>query len=237
MEITGREAARRISERHLLSRRESQRVVSAGLVGPGRRLGSALLYDADAVDELVSRPMCATQVLDRWMPFVGRLCRWRRVDVCRTWQEQSETARGGWYLTTFTLMQARNGYTPGRCAFVGTIGGFAAFAADIVGVRQHHGPFSLTPGRPRPPCDFDLEPPGDWWDEMQASWIPMKNGATSCMWGQPTSSPLTLGGRPIDWLRADALDRARQAEEAERTSSTWALRDAAARAGRPRDPR
>jgi hypothetical protein len=222
MEITAREAARRLGERHRLSRDLARRVLTAGLAGPARRTPGALLYDEQALEALMDRPLCDRWDLDHWRPLIVRLGRERRFHADDSWEQTAAVTRTGWYLTgrVHSALRAR---PSGRLPLVATLGGFLVFAADIVAARLDDGPFTPTRTRPHPTSSFDLEPPDYWWGDLEGSWLPINNGPTWTLWGAPTSTPR------IDSLRADVADQRRRLEIAEMTTSTWSRRAAAAR--------
>jgi hypothetical protein len=225
MEITAREAARRLEARHRLSRDLARRVLAAGLAGSGRRTTGALLFEEAAVAALLDRPMCERWLLDQWRPLILRLGRGRAFQVADGWEQQAATTRSGWYLTG-RVHQALRTRPSGRHPVVATLGGFLVFGADLVGTRLDDGPFTPTRSRPHPSSTLDLEPPMYWWGDFEGSWLPINNGPTWTLWGAPTSTPR------IDSLRANVADQRRRLEIAEMTTSTWARRAEAARADR-----
>lgn len=165
MEISAREAARRIHDRHLLSRDQARRVLDAGLAGPARRTAGKLLYDADRVEALLARPMCSEEVLDRIRPFVARLGRGRSIDLRATWTEQADAARHGWRLPPLTrvALLRLGALGPGRHPFVAALGGWVVLGAEIVGWTVDDQP---APRRSALLCSFVLEKPGGWYDEV-----------------------------------------------------------------------
>jgi len=230
MEITAREAARRMQERHRLSRDVARRVLASGLAGPGRRVPGAVLFDEETVEALLDRRMCERWLLDWYKPLIVRLGRERELTVTDEWSAQAAVAGSGWYVT-WRVKQAMSDRPRKRLPLIATIGGFVAFGGDIVSVREDEGPFTRTRARAHPTSTFELEPPALWWGDLEDTWLPIRNGPTWSLWDERYTTPR------LDPLRADPDRQIRDWEIADRTTSTWALRAAAARAARPPDPR
>lgn len=226
MEVTTTEAVRHIWERHLVAQVEARRVLSAGLAGPGRRVGSSVRYDADALARLLDRPRCQETVLDDVRPLIARLGRDRDVHVDRGWDEVAEAVRGGWYLPRLmTLMlMAKSSLGPRRAPFVATIASWVVFGGEIVSARfetqqvetqqletQQVGrpPDTRLPGnRSAPRRTFVIEPPGPWFDRIKDTWLPLERGPTLTLWGAPT---LTDDG--ADPLAADYQEQVERMEQ------------------------
>lgn len=200
MEINGREAARRIGERHLLSRDQARRVLASGLAGPARRTKGVVLYDADRVEALLARPMCAYETLDRIRPFIARLGRGRSLDLGATWAEQADVARRGWRLPLLTgvMLRRLGSLGPDRHPFVATLGGWVVLGAEITGWSVDDQP---TPRRSALRCSFHLEEPGDWYDALADTWLPLENGAAWTLWGAPTMTPSKFDSLDMDYER------------------------------------
>lgn len=207
MDITQREAARRLGERHRLSRDQARRVLAAGLAGEPRRIGAALLYDADALDRLMDRPMCERKVLDHWRPLIVRLGCGRVFRIADDWAQQATAVAGGWRLSS-DVERAWLERPSRRLPLVAVLGGFVVFGADVVGTGAER---------------LELEQPGPCWGDVEGSWLPIKNGPAWTLWGAPPMA------REIDWLRADIADQMRRLRHRDETTSTWARRAAAAR--------
>lgn len=233
MEITEREAARRLAERHLISRDQARRVLIAGLAGPARRYGRASLYQEDHVGALLDRPMCCTATLDAVRPFIVRIGRRRSFDVTLPWERQAEVVRCHWYVPRITIvtMAARSPLGPDRQPFVATLGGFVVFGGDVTGSTFDSGQVANLRSRNIPYRSFDLERPGAWYDDLRDTWLPLHNGAAWTLWGAATTTPSRL-----DSLRSDYDEQVAAAADAARTARPM-LRAAAARAARPQGRR
>ncbi|MER7300320.1 hypothetical protein ABTX24_11740 [Nocardioides sp. NPDC127514] len=201
MWITTTEAVLRLADVHLLGEAQAKRVLRAGLAGPRHRVGSAYFYENERFEELLARPRCSDEVLDRWRPFIARIGRQRPLDLKATWEEQAAVVAGDWHLPLLTAFQiaARK-----PLPLVATLGAWAVFTADLVGLKR---------------SDLRLEPPGDWAADFTNTWLPIENGPTWTMWGAPvTTAP-----------RADPLSAHYQAQvmaerERRELSSTARLR-------------
>lgn len=147
MWISTSDAVARLAEVHLLGENQAKRVLRAGLAGPRHRVGSAYFYDVARLDELLARPRCGEEPLDRWRPFIARIGRQRPIDLGGTWEEQAEVIATGWHLPLLTAFQI-SARTP--MPLVATLGAWAVFAADLVGLNK---------------ADLRLEPPGRWAEE------------------------------------------------------------------------
>ena len=233
MEITAREAARRIGERHLLSRDQARRVLAAGLAGPGRRTASALLFKEESVEALLARPMCDRDTLDELRPFIARLGRQRSLTLEQSWAQQAAVAGTGWRLPALTRValrlpgQARHGRHP----FIATLGGWVVLGAEITGWSID--PTQRAPRRSAPICSFDLTPPGRWYAAVAETWLPIENGAAWTLWGATTTTPSKLDSLSMDYHKQIQAAVLRALAEPPRS----VLRASAARATRPPDRR
>ncbi|OIJ26352.1 hypothetical protein [Nocardioides luteus] len=171
MWISTQDAVARLARVHLLGENQAKRVLRAGLAGPRHRVGSAHFYDEEGLDELLARPRCPDESLDRWQPFIVRVGRQRPVDLSGTWVEQAAVIASGWRLPLLTAFQidARK-----PMPLVATLGAWAVFTADLVGLDG---------------ADLRLEPPGEWSSEFDRTWLPIENGPTWTIWGAPVTTP------------------------------------------------
>lgn len=225
MEVTTREAIRRICELHMIGKVEANRVLIAGLAGPGQKVGSAILYDERRLAALLARPRCTDQTLDAVRPLIVRLGRDRRFDLSKTWEEQAEVVRRNWYVPFFLgAMLDRWGCLDGRrFPLVATIASWVVFGAEVVGHTYDEGAPPAA-NRSTPPRTFQVEPPGDWFEPIKETWLPLEHGPTVTVWGAPTTNgPL----HAVDWLRADAEKQKKQIEYEMWRRSAPALRDVA----------
>jgi hypothetical protein len=163
-------AVARLAEVHLLGENQAKRVLRAGLAGPRHRVGAAYFYDADRLEELLARPRCADELLDRWQPFIARVGRQRPLDLSATWEERASVIATGWHLPLLTAFQIG---TRKPIPMVATLGAWAVFTADLVGLDR---------------ADLRLEPPGDWAAEFAGTWLPIENGPTWTIWGAPVTT-------------------------------------------------
>ncbi|GGR62637.1 hypothetical protein J2S40_002211 [Nocardioides luteus] len=187
MWISTTEAVARLADIHLLGENQAKRVLRAGLAGAPHRAGSANFYDAEQFEKLLARPRCAQQTLDRWQPFIARVGRQRPIDLDAPWEEQAVVMAPAWHLPLLTAFRidARK-----PVPFVATLGAWAVFTADLVGLDR---------------ADLRLEPPGKWAAEFTDTWLPIGNGPVWTLWGAPVTTP----------LRADPLSANYQAEAAD----------------------
>ncbi|MBO0842861.1 MAG: hypothetical protein J2O46_06725 [Nocardioides sp.] len=234
MEISGREACRRLYEAHLVSRDQARRALAAGLAGAPRRTTGSLRYDADAVDALIARPRCSDDVLDRWRPFIARIGRDRSFEVDRPWAEQAEVLAGGWYIPVATdiLLTDHSALAEGeiRHPFVAVLAGWVVFGAEIVGRGPDPG-FSgpVTRNRRHGTTRFELAPPCAWFESLAGTWLPLEIGPAWTLWGAPT--------RPLwsaDSLRADFDAETAAEAERRRLASTAELRSVMQQGAAPR---
>ncbi|GGU30097.1 hypothetical protein [Nocardioides albus] len=171
MWISTSDAVARLAEVHLLGENQAKRVLRAGLAGPRHRVGSASFYEAERLDELLARPRCRDESLDRWQPFIVRIGRQRPIDLSAKWEVQTSVVASGWHLPLLTAFQidARK-----PLPLVATLGAWAVYTADLVGLDG---------------TDLRLEPPGDWSADFEHTWLPIENGPTWTIWGSPVTTP------------------------------------------------
>lgn len=222
MEINTREAIRRIGEHQAIGHVEANRVLSAGLAGPGRRVGSAIVYHERALADLLARPRCSDATLDRVRPVIVRLGRGRDIRIDESWVEQAEIVRRNWYLPFFpSLMLDRWGcLEDGRFPLVATVASWVVFGAEVIGHSYDQTAPRRTRNRRTPPRTFEVEPPGAWFAAIQRTWLPLEHGPAITIWGAPTS---TL--RDVDWLRADVEEQKKRLEDERRARSAPVLRE------------
>lgn len=170
MWISTTEAVLRLADAHLLGETQAKRVLRAGLVGPRHRVGSAYFYENERFEELLARPRCTDDALDRWRPFIARVGRQRPLDLEATWDEQASVMARDWHLPLLTAFQisARK-----PMPLVATLGAWTVFTADLVGLDR---------------ADLRLEPPGDWSADFTGTWLPIENGPTWTIWGAPVTT-------------------------------------------------
>ena len=135
MEITGREACRRLEEvGH--GRSQARRVLDAGLAGPARTTSWATWFDEDAVAELVARPLAQDDLVDRACPDgVLILRRWFRADL--PWEDRAAALAPAWRFSPWTRVELQIAIGKrSSVPVVATIGGFVAAGCDLVSVRS-----------------------------------------------------------------------------------------------------
>ncbi|MEU6133647.1 hypothetical protein [Nocardioides sp. NPDC047086] len=222
--LTTREAIRRICELHMIGKVEANRVLTAGLAGAGQRMGSSIVYDERRLAELLARPRCTDQTLDAVRPVAVRLGRERRWNISQTWDEQAEVVRRNWYVPPLlgTMLDGWGCLDGRRFPLVATVASWVVFGAEVIG---HTYDEAATPVRNRsaPPRTFHVEPPGDWFEPMKETWLPLERGPAVTVWGAPVNGPL----REVDWLRVDAESQKEQLEYEMWLRSAPALRDVA----------
>lgn len=192
MWISTTDAVARLAEVHLLGENHAKRVLRAGLAGPRHRVGSAYFYDAELLEELLARPRCADESLDRWRPFIARVGRQRPLDLSATWEEQTAVIATGWHLPLLTAFQigARK-----PIPMVATLGAWAVFTADLVGLDR---------------ADLRLEPPGEWTADFAGTWLPIENGPTWTIWGAPVTTLPRADPLSVHYQAQVAADRERR---------------------------
>ncbi|TQL70805.1 hypothetical protein FB381_4747 [Nocardioides albertanoniae] len=208
----------------MIGKVEANRVLTAGLAGPGQRAGRAIAYDERRLAELLARPRCTDQTLDAVRPVIVRLGRDRRFDLSQTWEEQAEVVRRNWYVPFLLgMFLDRWGCLGGRrFPLVATVASWVVFGAEVTGHTYDEG----TPpaaNRSTPPRTFEVEPPGAWFEQIEETWLPLEHGPTVTVWGAPTNGPL----REVDWLRGDAEKQKERIEYEKWLRSTPVLRDVA----------
>jgi hypothetical protein len=222
--ITTREAIRRICELHMIGKVEANRVLTTGLAGPGQKAGSAIVYDVGRLAELLARPRCTDQTLDAVRPLIVRLGRDRKLDLSQTWEEQAEIVRRNWYVPPLlgAMLDRWGCLDGGRFPLVATVASWVVFGAEVIGHSYDEGAPTAA-NRSTPPRTFRVEPPGDWFEPMKETWLPLEHGPAVTVWGAPTNGPL----REVDWLRVDAEKQKEQLEYEMWLRSAPALRDVA----------
>ena len=190
MWISTSDAVARLAEVHLLGENQAKRVLRAGLAGPRHRVGSASFYDAEMLDELLARPRCREESLDRWQPFIARIGRQRPIDLSATWEEQASVVAIAWHLPLLTAFQidARK-----PMPLVATLGAWSTFTADLFGLDR---------------ADLRLEPPGDWAADFVGTWLPIENGPPWTIWGAQVTTPPRAD--PLSALYQEQLDAERE---------------------------
>ncbi|SDK04847.1 hypothetical protein SAMN05428985_102435 [Nocardioides sp. YR527] len=224
MGITTREAIRRICELHMIGKVEANRVLTAGLAGPGQKVGSAIVYDERRLADLLARPRCTDQTLDAVRPVIVRLGRERKLNLSQTWAEQAEVVRRNWYVPPLLgLMLDRWGCLDGRrFPLVATIASWVVFGAEVTGHTYDRGAPPAA-NRSAPPRTFHVEPAGDWFAPIEETWLPLEHGPTVTVWGAPVNGPL----REVDWLSVDAEKQKERVEYEMWLRSAPVLRDVA----------
>ena len=108
---------------------------------------------------------------------------------------------GGWHLPLLTAFQidARK-----PMPLVATLGAWAVFAADLVGLNR---------------ADLRLEPPGDWSADFVGTWLPIENGPTWTIWGAPVTTRPRADPLSVHYRAQVTADRERREQ-----SSTARLR-------------
>lgn len=192
MWISTSDAIDRLAEVHLLGENQAKRVLRAGLAGPRHQVGSAYFYEAEMLEELLARPRCQDESLDRWQPFIARVGRQRALDLSATWEEQAAVIATGWHLPLLTAFQigARR-----PLPMVATLGAWAVFTADLVGLDR---------------ADLRLEPPKDWATDFANTWLPIENGPTWTIWGAPVTTPPRADPLSVHYQAQVAADRERR---------------------------
>ncbi|MBC7279504.1 hypothetical protein [Nocardioides sp.] len=170
----------------MIGKVEANRVLTAGLAGPGQKVGSAIFYDERRLAALLARPRCAEQTLDAVRPVIVRLGRDRRFPL------------------------------------VATVASWVVFGAEVTGHTYDEGAPPAA-NRSTPPRTFQVELPGDWFEAMKETWLPLEHGPTVTVWGVPTNGPL----REVDWLRVDADKQKERLEYEMWLRSAPVLRDVA----------
>lgn len=192
MWISTTDAVARLAEVHLLGENQAKRVLRAGLAGPRHRVGSAYFYEAEMLEELLARPRCQEESLDRWKPFIARVGRQRSLDLSATWEEQASVIATGWHLPLLTAFQISHRKP---IPMVATLGAWAVFTADLVGLDR---------------ADLRLEPPGDWAADFADTWLPIENGPTWTIWGAPVTTMPRADPLSVHYRAQVAADRERR---------------------------
>lgn len=208
----------------MIGKVEANRVLAAGLAGPGRKMGSAIFYDERRLAALLARPRCTDQTLDAVRPLIVRLGRDRKLNLSQTWEEQAEIVRRNWYVPLLLgSMLDRWGCLDGRrFPLVATVASWVVFGAEVTGHTYDEGAPQAA-NRSTPPRTFRVEPPGDWFEPMKETWLPLEHGPAVTAWGAPTNGPL----REVDWLRVDADKQKERLEYEMWLRSAPVLRDVA----------
>ncbi len=146
-----------------LSRSASRRVLNSGLAGTPVRTRSAVLYEQERVERLVtsrSVPWSEVLALSPAGVFVAR----RDVLVTRPRAEQVATLAAGWSgLSPWRRLALHLQLVDyGRMPFIATIAGCVAFGAEIVATG--------------PQSSFVLEEPGEWFGSIDRCWLPTGRG-------------------------------------------------------------
>jgi hypothetical protein len=193
----------------MIGKVEANRVLTAGLAGPGQKVGSAIVYDERGLAELLSRPRCTDQTLDAVRPLIVRLGRDRRFDLSQTWEEQAEVVRPNWYVPFLlgTLLDRWGCLDGRRFPLVATVASWVVFGAEVTG-HTYDRDAPPAANRSIPPRSFRVEPPGAWFEPIKDTWLPLEHGPTVTVWGAPTNGPL----REVDWLSVDAEKQKEQIE-------------------------
>jgi hypothetical protein len=175
--ITSREAEARLAYPGL-ARRQARRVLAAGLAGPAMATRSAVLYQAEAVNDLTCWPVLTEAEVDVACPsgvFVAR----RDLDLMSPRAEVVQALREGWDLSPYTSAWIRAVCQQDGCLpFVATVGGFVALGAEITGVAQ-------TADRQR---RLDLRDAGEWFEMFRGARFPTGPGRDWVLRGSPCSS-------------------------------------------------
>ncbi|MEI7056142.1 hypothetical protein WBG06_10035 [Nocardioides sp. CCNWLW239] len=225
MGITTREAIRRICELHMIGKVEANRVLTAGLAGPGQKVGRAIVYDERRLAELLARPRCSDQTLYSVRPVIVRLGRGRRLSLAQTWEKQADAVRRNWYVPPLlaSMLDLWGCLDGRRFPLVATLASWVVFGAEVTG---HTYDKSAPPvaNRSTPPRTFRVEPPGEWFEPLKETWLPLEHGPTVTVWGAPTTNgPL----HAVDSLRVDVEKQKKRIEYEMWLRSAPALRDVA----------
>lgn len=197
MKLTARASAELISVSHSVGLRDAARVLTAGLAGPATEQGSALLYDEEQLDLLLSRPRLPAAELDRRRPFVVRIDRKHAFDIEAPWTERARAVAGPWHLPLPTSLRLARLSTlePSdgiRHPLVGVLADWVAVGAEITGYAGD---------------TFRLEPPGSWFDVFQDTWLALPPRRRWILWGAPPTRS-RADKEPSSWITApDAEDR------------------------------
>ena len=189
MELTGREAARRLQAGLGISRDHARRVLAAGLAGEPVRYAGHLGYSADAVTALAAQEPISAVELDRLSPFIARLGRSRVLTTDQTWDEQAAIVAENWYVPSITGVWLRL-HTPlpdKRIPLVATIANLVAFGAEVTGFHHLDTTGVAVRSRRERPLTWHLAPPGDWFRSLQRGWLPLPPGPAWAAWGAPTA--------------------------------------------------
>ncbi len=162
--ISGREAARELAEIGL-TRRQSCRVLAAGLAGAPIRTSSAVLYERHRVRELADRPVAGSTQVAEACPsgvFIAR----RDVDASRSEAERRAALQPAWAFSPLTAVLIRAKVEQdGSLPLVATVSGFVTTGADLMGATR--GPEGYV---------LDLRPPGPWFDPLRQCRVPSGPG-------------------------------------------------------------
>ncbi|MBC7277616.1 hypothetical protein [Nocardioides sp.] len=190
MWISTTEAVARLAKVHLLGENQAKRVLRAGLAGPRHRVGSASFYDAELLDELLARPRCQDESLDRWQPFIARVGRQRPLDLSAGWEDQAAVMARDWHLPLLTAFQIASRKP---LPLVATLGAWTVFTADLLGLDG---------------ADLRLRPAGEWSADFERTWLPIENGPTWTIWGEPVTTPTSAD--PLSARYQEQLDAERE---------------------------
>jgi len=197
MLVSAREAARILAEIGL-SREQSRRVLHAGLAGPGTRTSGSILYDASRVRALLDWPHVDEGELADTCPgevFVARFGPQRGLDLRRPRSDWLDAACCGWDLSMWTRVLLRHRARElGGVPFVGTVAGFVAFGAEIVGFTLDREPNERQPVERRP---GERQPNERGSVERQGT----RKGASSLLGGERALFRLELGD-PGGWFES-----------------------------------
>lgn len=185
--LSGRGAAARLAEVGV-ARRHARRLLDLGFAGRPTKTGREHWFDAERLEDLVRWPRVVARDLRAAFP-AGLLVARRDVPFDGPWSEQAAHLRDGWRIGLPAVIGDLRGplEATGRLPLVATVAGFVAAGAEVTGCRadsdQYPGPGRHRGGAHRggpntPPLrwSFELEPPGEWFQQIAGHQLPNPRG-------------------------------------------------------------